>query len=58
MPWLLRVDDYGCLIPGCDIVSTKNPGSKDELKIFPNPASNYFVLVNSSDENQVSDYFE
>lgn len=50
MPWLLRVDDDGCLIPGCDIVSTKDPGSKDELKIFPNPASNYIVLVNSSDE--------
>jgi hypothetical protein len=47
MPWLLRVDDDGCLIPGCGTVSTKDQKSKDKAQIlvYPNPASNYIVIL-------------
>lgn len=46
-PWLLRVDDDGCLIPGCGTVSTKNQNSKDkeQILIYPNPATNYIVIL-------------
>lgn len=50
MPWLLRVDDDGCLIPGCDIVNNKDIQSEQEFSIYPNPANNYIVLLNSSQE--------
>ncbi len=50
MPWLLRVDDDGCLIPGCGTVSTKNQEKEDQLVIYPNPANNYIVLLHSSAE--------
>ncbi len=50
MPWLLRVDDDGCLIPGCGTVSNKDPESKKEINIYPNPANNYIVLLHSSQE--------
>lgn len=50
MPWLLRVDDDGCLIPSCGTISTKNEKKEDQLLIYPNPASHYIVLLNSSQE--------
>ncbi|MBK9109331.1 MAG: T9SS type A sorting domain-containing protein [Saprospiraceae bacterium] len=51
MPWLLRVDDDGCLIPGCGTVSNKElPDSKDKILIYPNPATNYIVILHSGKE--------
>ncbi|MGB3227753.1 MAG: T9SS type A sorting domain-containing protein [Saprospiraceae bacterium] len=50
LPWLLKVDDDGCLIPGCDIVGNKDLESKNEIVIYPNPASNYIILHHSSAE--------
>lgn len=52
MPWLLKVDDDGCLIPGCGIVSNNDPKSnqKNEIIIYPNPANNYIILLHSNSE--------
>lgn len=51
MPWLLRVDDDGCLIPGCGTVSNKDlPDNKDKILIYPNPATNYIVILHSGSE--------
>jgi len=50
MPWLLRVDDDGCLIPGCNIVNSKEAESNSDLNIYPNPAKNYIILLHSSSE--------
>ncbi len=50
MPWLLRVDDDGCMIPGCGTVSTKNQDKADQLIIYPNPANNYIVLLHTSQD--------
>jgi len=41
--WILKVDEYGCLIPGCQLVNTSevelNPSL--DLAIYPNPATDY-----------------
>lgn len=39
--WLLKVDEYGCLVPGCHLISsTKAPEGPDlRLLLYPNPAS-------------------
>lgn len=43
--WLLKVDEYGCLVPGCQtIVDTEEPEANFQLKLFPNPASDYLSI--------------
>ncbi len=41
-PWILHVDADGCLIPGCNLVSTEYATSnrlpESDFNIFPNPA--------------------
>ena len=38
--WLLRLDSYGCLIPGCQTVGINEPGNElFTLKIYPNPVA-------------------
>jgi hypothetical protein len=42
--WLLKVDEYGCLIPGCqgDYTNTKEADEHPlELAIFPNPTADF-----------------
>lgn len=37
--WLLKVDSFGCLTPGCQFVGIENiPFSREEIKIYPNAA--------------------
>jgi len=55
---LLKLDKYGCLVPGCHIVSTKDEPKKDiDIKIYPNPASEFvsFYLDQNSNK-QVNQY--
>ncbi|MEZ5058462.1 MAG: T9SS type A sorting domain-containing protein [Saprospiraceae bacterium] len=46
--WLVKVDQYGCLIPGCQNVNTIDVvnGEISEISVFPNPVSNtiYFRI--------------
>jgi len=42
--WLLRVDNYGCLSPGCQLVSASESPVEDKISIYPNPAFNYIVV--------------
>ncbi|MCO6490179.1 MAG: T9SS type A sorting domain-containing protein, partial [Phaeodactylibacter sp.] len=46
--WLLKVDEYGCLVPGCELVSgVEGPKSSDDFKssddysllLYPNPVA-------------------
>jgi len=54
-PWILHLDENGCLIPGCNLVGT----SKDDLDrnsgsrfiIFPNPANQELII--QSNENSL-----
>jgi hypothetical protein len=45
--WLLKLDSVGCLEPNCDgtiIIEPKNKNNDNILKVFPNPAQNYFTV--------------
>ena len=40
--WLLKVDEYGCLVPGCHLVnSTEEIKNEISLLLYPNPTSDY-----------------
>jgi hypothetical protein len=40
--WLLKLDEHGCLVPGCHLVdSTREPSPGISLALYPNPASDY-----------------
>jgi hypothetical protein len=41
--WLLKLDQYGCLMPGCQLSDATNEGAqpKIQLAIYPNPTSDY-----------------
>lgn len=49
--WLLITDKYGCLVPGCQLISSteesieKNALLSSPMKIFPNPASDVINLL-------------
>ncbi len=45
--WLLKVDKYGCLVPGCqnsDTVSVTDEIGQKELLIYPNPSSDILYI--------------
>ncbi len=49
--WLVRVDDYGCLSPGCHLVGTEDtPTLEDNITVYPNPASEYIVVHHAGHE--------
>ena len=40
--WLLKVDEYGCLVPGCHLInSTEEKENEVSLLLYPNPTSDY-----------------
>ncbi|MCB0521316.1 MAG: T9SS type A sorting domain-containing protein [Lewinellaceae bacterium] len=41
--WLLKLDEHGCLIPGCHLADATVAAIAPEIKlaIYPNPATNY-----------------
>lgn len=46
---LIKVDSFGCLVPGCQLTNNSDPKIKlIGLKIFPNPASDYLALYNAT----------
>jgi len=57
--WLLRLDSYGCLVPGCQNVGIENENDgRNNLSVFPNPTNNtfsaYFNDVDQSRNCQLS----
>jgi hypothetical protein len=46
--WVLKLDQYGCLVPGCQTTATTeqagNPASI-HLSIYPNPTSDYLNFI-------------
>lgn len=53
--WVLKLDSMGCLTPGCDTLGDVvfELPFDEEIVLFPNPASDYFVI--QSGENFTSD---
>lgn len=46
---LLKVDSFGCLVPGCQLIDKIDDEiSKGYFKIFPNPASDYIAIYNTT----------
>jgi hypothetical protein len=49
--WLLKLDQHGCLVPGCHLPDTTNSvlplyaQPQAELKIYPNPAVDYLNVL-------------
>jgi hypothetical protein len=45
--WLLRVDEEGCLVPGCHLVSTEEEAAAPALSLhlYPNPAEEYLYVL-------------
>jgi len=40
--WLLKVDQYGCLVPGCQLVSIEDIHSENvNLLLYPNPVNDF-----------------
>jgi hypothetical protein len=57
--WLLKVDSFGCLTPGCQLVGIDNiPFSREEIKIYPNPAKDIIQFVHSGNiiSYRIADY--
>jgi hypothetical protein len=58
-PWILHLDSDGCLVPGCNLVSTEREGENEissKFRIFPNPTSSELYLlseVTSGDPLQI-----
>ena len=52
--WLLKVDEYGCLVPGCHITTSAEVEPQEfRLKLYPNPTSDFLnIYVQSSPENK------
>ncbi len=44
--WLLKLDAFGCLVPGCQITSSKWEESAKQIRldIFPNPTTDYLNI--------------
>lgn len=48
--WLLKVDQFGCLVPGCqnsDTVSVTDEIGQKELLIYPNPSSDILCIYDN-----------
>jgi len=50
-PWILQLDKDGCLVPGCNLVSTEDQSTsgikKVNFKICPNPVSEHLYLFST-----------
>ena len=57
--WLLKLDEYGCLVPGCQIIDDIEEvgGFKFELKLFPNPTSDYLNIFIRNHSSFTSNIF-
>ncbi len=57
--WLLKVDSFGCLTPGCQLVGIDNiPFSREEIKIYPNPSKDKIQFKHSGNiiSYRIADY--
>ncbi len=57
--WLLMTDNYGCLVPGCELISSTDNGNRGlsildvPFKVFPNPATDLInILITKTIEDQ------
>ena len=51
--WIIKTDEYGCIVPGCNLTSTEDPeATQISLSLYPNPSSDILnVWYASADFN-------
>jgi hypothetical protein len=50
--WMLRLDSYGCLVPGCENVGIDNENDeRNNLSVFPNPTNDVFSAYFNAIDN-------
>ncbi len=57
-PWVVKVDEYGCIEPGCHLVNVEEIviGLENTMSAFPNPASDYVTIqFENADSNSLHD---
>ncbi|MEQ9261604.1 MAG: T9SS type A sorting domain-containing protein [Owenweeksia sp.] len=42
--WIVRTDSMGCVVQGCQYISTEEPIELAGITVYPNPARTYFKL--------------
>lgn len=42
--WLIKTDQYGCIVPGCQVSIEVRESNEDYLSIYPNPAKDYLNI--------------
>jgi len=53
--WLFKVDDYGCLVPGCqegDSTVTEDLGQDVGVKLYPNPVSDRLYIYQTGEDTK------
>ncbi len=56
-PWLVKVDEYGCIEPGCHLVNVEEIviGLENTMSAFPNPASDVVTIQFTNPEGSSLD---
>lgn len=49
--WLMKIDEEGCYIPGCHLISQTADEQNVELQIWPNPARGRVALLHNFDQH-------
>jgi hypothetical protein len=50
--WLVKVDEHGCLVPGCHLpVSVDDPMKSLDIRIHPNPSSDMLNIFQNNDDD-------
>jgi hypothetical protein len=49
--WLMKIDEEGCYIPGCHLISQTADEQNVELQVWPNPARGRVALLHNFDQN-------
>lgn len=57
--WLIKVDQYGCLVPGCHLLDAVEALEEiPSIRIYPNPASDYLNIYLPKSNTSKSSYFQ
>jgi hypothetical protein len=56
-PWVVKVDEYGCIEPGCHLVNVEEIviGLENTMSAFPNPASDVVTIQFTNPEGSSLD---
>ena len=54
--WLLKTDEYGCIVPGCQVSVEEREIEDNYLNIYPNPAKDYLnIFLQRKNNDPVKD---